>query len=73
MTRCKKVIGQQRVTFRSLVEEGLCRVLDDRLERKPFKLKSVPFRGGGFQPGGERDPAVPLEQGQGEQQPGDVL
>ena len=51
MTRCKKVIGQQRVTFRSLVEEGLCRVLDDRLERKPFKLKSVPFRGGGFQPG----------------------
>ena len=51
MQRCKKVIGQQHVTFRCLVEEGLCRVLDERLERKPFKLNSVPFCGGGFQPG----------------------
>jgi hypothetical protein len=51
MERCKKVIGQQHVTFRSLVEEGLDRVLDERLERKPFKLRAIPFRGGGFQPG----------------------
>jgi hypothetical protein len=51
MERCRKVIGQQRVTFRSLVEEGLDRVLDERLSRKPFKLKKVPMRGGGFQPG----------------------
>lgn len=51
MERCKKVIGQQHVTFRSLVEEGLDRVLEERLARKPFKLKPVPFRGGGFHPG----------------------
>lgn len=51
MERCKTVIGREQVTFRSLVEEGLDRVLAERLERKPFKLKNVPFRGGGFQPG----------------------
>jgi len=51
MARCKKVIGEQRVTFRSLVEEGLDRVLEERLRREPFKLRKVQFRGGGFQPG----------------------
>jgi hypothetical protein len=51
MARCKKVISEQHVTFRSLVEEGLDRVLDERIHRKPFKLRSIPFRGGGFQPG----------------------
>lgn len=51
MARCKAVIGEQHVTFRSLVEEGLDRVLEDRTRRKPFKLRSVPFCGGGFQPG----------------------
>ena len=51
MARCKTVIGRERVTFRSLVEEGLDRVLSEHMERKPFKLKTVPFKGGGFQPG----------------------
>ena len=51
MERCRAVIGCDRVTFRSLVEEGLDRVLADREERKPFTLKDVPVRGGGFQPG----------------------
>lgn len=51
MERCKKVIGREHVTFRSLVEEGLDRVLSGRTGRKPFTLKSIPFRGGGFQPG----------------------
>jgi len=51
MERCRKVIGQQHVTLRSLVEEGLDRVLEERLARKPFRLRKVPARGGGFQPG----------------------
>ena len=51
MERCLVVIGRDRVTFRSLVEEGLDRVLADRAEREPFTLENVPFRGGGFQPG----------------------
>ena len=51
MERCRTVIGRDRVTFRSLVGEGLDRVLAERTKRKPFTLKDVPFRGGGFQPG----------------------
>lgn len=51
LARCKKVISEQHVTFRSLVEEGLDRVLEERVRRKPFKLRPVQFRGGGFKPG----------------------
>lgn len=51
MERCRTVIGRDRVTFRSLVEEGLDRVLAERTKRRPFKLPAVPFRGGGFRPG----------------------
>ena len=51
MARCKQAMSEQHVTFRSLVEEGLQRVLDERGKRAPFKLRRVPFRGGGFQPG----------------------
>lgn len=51
MERCRAVIGRDRVTFRSLVEEGLDRVLNERTACKPFKLKAIPTRGGGFQPG----------------------
>ncbi len=51
MARCKKVVSEQHVTFRSLVEEGLDRVLEERRHREPFKLRRVQFCGGGFQPG----------------------
>lgn len=42
---------EQHVTFRSLVEEGLGHVLNERSRRRPFKLRAVGFNGGGFQPG----------------------
>ena len=51
MRRCKQVAQAQNVTFRSLVEEGLDKVLDARSGRKPFKLRPVKFQGGGFQAG----------------------
>lgn len=51
MARCKKVISEQHMTFRSLVEEGLDRVLEERVHREPFKLRAVQYRGGGFQTG----------------------
>lgn len=51
LERCRLLVREQRVTFRTLVEEGLERVLDERSNRKPFKLKSVKPGGGGFQPG----------------------
>lgn len=51
MSRCRAVIGREHVTFRSLVEDGLNRVLAERQTRKPFKLPPVPVKGGGFRPG----------------------
>ncbi len=51
MLRCKQMVREQHLTFRSLVEEGLHYVLDQREHRKSFKLRKVPFKGGGFQPG----------------------
>ena len=51
MLRCKQAVREQHLTFRSLVEEGLHYVLDQREKQKSFTLRKVPFRGGGFQPG----------------------
>jgi hypothetical protein len=51
MSRCKQTSAEQHVTFKQLVEEGLQRVLDERNHREPFRLRKIPFRGGGFKPG----------------------
>lgn len=51
MARCKRTAAEQHVTFRTLVEEGLQQVLDKRSHREPFRLRDVPFCGGGFKPG----------------------
>ncbi len=53
MARCKRLAREQHVTFRSLVEKGLERVLEERGRQKRFKLRAVRFGGGGFQPGFE--------------------
>ena len=51
MKRCKKLAREQQVTFRTLVEEGLEKVMAERSKRKPFKLRTVAAGRGGFQPG----------------------
>lgn len=51
MSRCRKVVHERHVTFRSLVEDGLTRVLEERGRRQPFKLRAVKVGSGGFQPG----------------------
>jgi hypothetical protein len=51
MKRCKRIQAEQGVTFRSLVQEGLNRVIEERSQRGRFKLRRVKFGGGGFQPG----------------------
>lgn len=53
MARCKALAREQNLTFRDLVEEGLGKVLAERSQRKPFKLRKVPSGRGGFQPGFE--------------------
>jgi hypothetical protein len=51
LEKCRHLVREQRVTFRTLVEEGLEHVLVQRANRKPFKLKKAPTAGGGFKPG----------------------
>lgn len=53
MKRCKRLASEQHTTFRSLVEEGLEHLLAEREQRKPFKLRTIKFGSGGFQPGFE--------------------
>jgi len=49
----RRVAQRERVTMRSLVEEGLRRVLADhaRIKRGGFRLRKAAFRGKGLQPG----------------------
>ena len=51
LEKCRHIVREQRVTFRTLVEEGLEHVLAQRVNRKPFKLKKTPTAGGGFKAG----------------------
>jgi hypothetical protein len=43
----KEVAARDHTTIRRLVEEGLRLVLEERHERKPFKLRDASFRGKG--------------------------
>lgn len=44
--RAKKLARERRTTLRSLVEEGLRRVLDE--PRVPFRMEDLSFRGDGL-------------------------
>ena len=46
----RKVAHRERVTLRSLVEEGLRRVLADHGKHGGFRLRKAAFRGKGLQP-----------------------
>lgn len=52
LDRSKAVARREHTTLRSLIEDGLRRVLDEQAARqRPFRLRPVKFCGGGFQPG----------------------
>ncbi len=44
----KRLARDQNVTLRSLVEEGLQKVLEQRSEREPIEVRPVTFRGQGL-------------------------
>ena len=50
MREARKVAAQQGVTFRTLVERGLQRVVADSKTEKPFKLRGVTVKGKGLRP-----------------------
>ena len=53
LQRGKRLAREEHVTLRALVEEGLRKVIADRERKAPFKLRRVPFGGGGFREGFE--------------------
>jgi hypothetical protein len=46
----RKVASAEGVTFRTLVERGLHRVVAESRESKPLKLRRRSFKGTGFRP-----------------------
>jgi hypothetical protein len=50
LSKAKKLARDQTVTLRSLVEEGLRKVIEERSARGPCRVSPVTFRGKGLSP-----------------------
>lgn len=50
LTRAKQLAREQKVTLRSLAEEGLRKVIEERSRRKPRRIEPVTFGGEGLSP-----------------------
>ena len=46
----RRAAVEEGTTVRALIEEGLRRVLRERVRRRPFRLRQVTFKGRGLQP-----------------------
>lgn len=46
LDEAKRVAAERETTLRSLIEEGLRKVLDEGQPKKPFKLRNCSFDGG---------------------------
>jgi hypothetical protein len=51
LAEARRVASREGTTVRALVEEGLRRVLADRRQAGPFRLRKASFKGHGLQPG----------------------
>jgi hypothetical protein len=50
LKKAKRLAKSQNVTLRSLAEEGLRQVIEERSARRKTKLKPVTFKGNGLSP-----------------------
>ncbi len=50
LMQAKQLARDQNVTLRSLAEEGLRKVIEERTARKPRRISPVTFRGKGLSP-----------------------
>jgi hypothetical protein len=50
LREAKKLAAREGTTLRALVELGLRRVLAERKQRRPFRLRKASFRGHGLDP-----------------------
>jgi hypothetical protein len=46
----RKLAHRERTTFKTLVEEGLRRIISDRKQRSGSRLRKATFKGNGIQP-----------------------
>lgn len=51
LEEAKELAAKESTTLRALLEEGLRRAMNDRRQRKTFRLRRASFRGEGLQPG----------------------
>jgi len=50
LEQLRSLATREHATMRSLIEEGLRRILADRRRARPFKLRKASFKGNGLQP-----------------------
>jgi hypothetical protein len=50
LARARRIAREQQVTLRSLTEEGLLRIIEDRMARKSCTITPITFRGEGLSP-----------------------
>lgn len=50
LAKAKQLAREQNVTLRSLAEEGLRKVIEERSARRPCQVEPVTFRGKGLSP-----------------------
>jgi hypothetical protein len=50
LREARKIASREGLTLRSLVEQGLRRVLDEKKRKSPFRLRKASFKGQGLQP-----------------------
>ena len=48
LAKAKQLAREQNVTLRSLAEEGLRKIIEERSTQKPYCVKPVTFRGNGL-------------------------
>ena len=50
LREARKIAAREQTTLRALVEQGLRRVVAERRQQAPFKLRRASFKGKGLRP-----------------------
>ncbi len=49
LKEARRIAALEHTTVKALVEEGLRRIIDDRKQKKTFRLRKATFKGNGLQ------------------------
>jgi len=50
LEEARKIANQERTTIKALIEEGLRRTIDNRRQKRVFRLRKATFKGNGLHP-----------------------